>query len=141
MGFDEDLAIWQKIIQSLAEKEKPPSKDELTEKELKDFEKAAEAVEREEEDLEQQAQKENIEDQKLRRKLREKYSPRLFWLLIGWLVVVTTVIFFDAFSIAINCHIFEMSDAVLITLITTTTANIVALFYIVAKHLFPKLEK
>jgi len=66
-------------------------------------------------------------------KLRLSYARRLFWLVCSWLACVVIAVCFSGF------HVwgFSLSDAVLIAFITTTTINIVGLFFVVAKWLFP----
>ena len=53
---------------------------------------------------------------------------------MAWLLCVLAVIFLQGF----NTHQFHLSDSVLVTLIPTTTANVLGLVFIVAKYLFPK---
>ncbi|MEK6324322.1 MAG: hypothetical protein AABN33_22005 [Acidobacteriota bacterium] len=81
-------------------------------------------------------------DAKHRQKLSEQhevhetrlgYVPKLFWLIVGWLVVTTAFLTLTGF----NWHDFKLSDKVLIALITSTTANVLGLFYVVAKWLYP----
>ena len=61
---------------------------------------------------------------------RKKYAHYLFWLICGWMTFVAFLL--------IGCGIeyWKFSDAILITLLTTTTANILGLFIFVAKYLF-----
>ena len=67
--------------------------------------------------------------------LQDLYIPKLYWMMVYWLVfvaaVVVTVGFFTAFGVV------PLTDAVLIALITTTTATVLGIFIIVAKWLFP----
>ncbi len=51
----------------------------------------------------------------------------------GWLIFVGSVLIFHGFT-SIK---FYLSDTIIITLLGTTTANILALFVIVANYLFP----
>ena len=75
------------------------------------------------------------ENQRLRdiHELRKEYIPKLFVLILAWLAVV--VIFL--WKVAEGPY-FYLSDSVLITLITTTTINVLGIFLIAANWLFPK---
>ena len=62
---------------------------------------------------------------------RKRYAARLFWMSWVWLTVIATFLTLAGFGKL------RMADSVLIALITTTTANVLGLFYIVARWLFP----
>jgi len=64
-------------------------------------------------------------------KERKKYASRLFWLSAVWLVFIGLYLFLAGFGII------KTDNSVLIALISTTTANVLGLFYIVARWLFP----
>lgn len=68
---------------------------------------------------------------------RARYAPRLFWLTVIWLLVVLILVVFAAFRITLWGSEFSLSDAVLVTLIGSTTATVIGLFAIVARHYFP----
>lgn len=63
--------------------------------------------------------------------LRKQYIPYLFYMVVCWLVFVSVIIVLS------GIEIIKFSDAVLIALITTTTATVLGIFVIVAKWLFP----
>jgi hypothetical protein len=63
---------------------------------------------------------------------RKKYAARIYWLLCGWLVMLFALLFCRGFLKA------DLSDKVLIAIITGTTANILGIFAIVVAYLFPK---
>lgn len=65
---------------------------------------------------------------------RGKYTSRLYWLMVGWMGAVYAVIVLSG----LTAWGFKLSDAVLIALITGTTANVIGLFVIVARYLFSK---
>jgi hypothetical protein len=65
---------------------------------------------------------------------RKKYAQLIYWMLVGWLVVILTLVFLYGLKAVFY------SDAVLITLITTTTANITVFFLGVVRYLFPNKE-
>lgn len=62
---------------------------------------------------------------------RKIYASRLFDLSQYWLL------FIGAFLLLAGFGKLKVADSVLIALITTTTANVLGLFYIVARWLFP----
>lgn len=63
---------------------------------------------------------------------RKKYAARIYWLLCAWLAGLFALLFCRGFLKA------ELSDKVLIAIITGTTANILGIFAIVVAYLFPK---
>ena len=65
---------------------------------------------------------------------RKKWGERVFWLLTGWLAADFLCVCFQGFQL----NGFRVSDPIIITLITTTTVNVLGLGYIVANYLFPK---
>lgn len=76
----------------------------------------------------------------LNKELGENITKRADWarhvlkLLIGWLVAVIAVLLCQGFSI----RGFHLDSSIVIAFIGTTTANVLALGYIVANYLFPK---
>lgn len=62
---------------------------------------------------------------------RKKYASRLFWLSVVWLIFIGVYLALAGFGVL------KTADSVLIALISTTTANVLGLFYIVARWLFP----
>lgn len=69
----------------------------------------------------------------LETRLKRRYARRLFRLLRWWSITVFVLLFVDGFDVGL----FDLSDGVLITLLGTTTANIIGLFFVVARYLFP----
>lgn len=77
--------------------------------------------------------------------LRKEYIPKLYFMIVYWLIVVAAFVFLTGYSAEninnpdcqINCTRFKLSDNVLIAFITTTTATVIGVFIIVAKWLFP----
>jgi hypothetical protein len=67
---------------------------------------------------------------------RKQYAPRLYALTCGWLGAVAVILLLQGFS-AGTTHFFSLGNDVLIALLGTTTVNVIGLFYIVAKYLFP----
>ncbi|MEO6453828.1 MAG: hypothetical protein ABIN97_07155 [Ginsengibacter sp.] len=73
------------------------------------------------------------------RQERIKYAKWTFWLTVIWILVVLAFVFFSSYRPK-GKKILEMSDTILITLITTTTVNVFAFFILVMKFLFNKEE-
>lgn len=82
-------------------------------------------------DLEQQKFNERYDLHELRR----TYTPYLFYMTVAWLVFVAILVSLSAAGFS------KLTDPVLIALITTTTANVVGLFVIAARWLFPSKNK
>lgn len=74
-------------------------------------------------------------DQESRRVQREKVGPQIVWLTAVWLAVVLIIIIMSGFGNVFS--FFQLSDAVLLGLLGSTTANVIGLFVILAKNLFP----
>jgi hypothetical protein len=68
--------------------------------------------------------------------LRKGYATALFILMSVWLIFIGMVLVSSGTGIWCGRQ-FHLSDAVVVALITTTTINVLGLFYIVAKWLFP----
>ena len=70
------------------------------------------------------------------REQRKTYSLRLFVLICVWISVVFGIV------IAHGCEsvAFRLDQAELVTLIGSTTVNVIGLFAIVARYLFPNSE-
>ncbi|QRR02914.1 hypothetical protein [Dyadobacter sandarakinus] len=83
---------------------------------------------------------------------RKKYAEYIFWMVCVWLVTVVLLVwlngigeiycynFLDVFfrtGVKYISFSFHLSDAVLITLVTTATVNITGFFLVVTKYLFP----
>ena len=78
-------------------------------------------------------------NQQLKQEIKErlKYSGRLFWLLVVWLIAVVAIIVLHGFS----AWGFDLSSNVLMMLIGSTTFNVIGMFLIVAKYLFSPNRK
>ena len=79
--------------------------------------------------------RERIEQDSLRQDIeqRKKYARQIFWLVCAWLAAVLVI---TTASGAKRCPV-TLSDAVLIALISGVSVNVIALFAIVARYLFP----
>lgn len=97
---------------------------------------------------------------------RRVYTSRLFWLMVAWITVVLGILIATGIEappspvdnagaaaasppaslapepgVAHWIGAFKLSDAVLMTLIGGTTANVIGLFLVVAAYLFPRRSK
>jgi hypothetical protein len=85
------------------------------------------------EDLQRKREELNLADHGATLEQRQKYVSKLFWLLCVWLFIVVGVLLLQGW----RGGSFWLSDAVLAALLGTTTVNVVGLFYVVAKFLYP----
>ena len=65
---------------------------------------------------------------------RKKYAKRIFYTIGAWLMAVLLVVVFKGFTL----FGFDVSDKVLITLISSTTINVLGLFFVVIRYLFQR---
>lgn len=68
---------------------------------------------------------------------KKKMTYWIFFMVIGWLVVILTILVLAGFEKTG----FRLSDAVLIALLGSTTVNVTAFFLVVTKYLFPETAK
>lgn len=76
------------------------------------------------------------DEKKYNFELRKKYAARVSWIVVGWLAFVMFVLF----VYSINCFqsfLKPLDNNVLIALIGGSSVNIIGLFAIVLKYLFP----
>lgn len=71
-----------------------------------------------------------IKDLKQDRDERKKYARWTYYIISVWLLMILFLVF--------NSSLLKLSDAVLITLVSTTTINIIGLAFIVNRYLFNK---
>lgn len=95
----------------------------------------------EEMDYEKEAKKYNAEISKLQWKSfkqdikeRKKYANKIYDLISWWLFCIGMIVFLQGFLAQYGT--FNLSDKVLIALITGTTINVLGLFIIVINYLF-----
>ena len=62
---------------------------------------------------------------------RKKYAYRIFLMIVMWLVVILLII------VLTGRHVLEISDAVLLGLIGSTTVTVASFFLAVTRYLFP----
>lgn len=123
----EDLA---KIISAAAEAEASPLPQELTADVSPDL-----GIDLEEHRLQFQINCLNQDLQELKdtHGLRVSYTGRIFWLVVAWLACVVACVVLSGFQL----WGFRLPESVLIAFITSTTVNVVGLFVLVAKWMFP----
>lgn len=68
------------------------------------------------------------------RRERKRYADRIFYLIMVWLIAIFVFLILQGF--AQDAGYAPLSDAVLITLLGTTTATVLGLFALVTKYLF-----
>ena len=90
---------------------------------------SAEDIEKAQSVLELAARKEELKGKSQDREQRRNFAQKIFWVVVFYLGVVLFIVFF-------NGKLTEVSDTVLITLLGTTTANVISLLVYVAKYLF-----
>lgn len=77
-----------------------------------------------------------IKQRKDEHELRKKFMPFVYWLVVG--VIGSTILMLAAAGIVNACGKTFLSDKVLITLLTATVADILGIFYIAIRWLYPK---
>jgi hypothetical protein len=70
--------------------------------------------------------------------LRKEFAWDIFYLIIAWLAVLFVLLIFQGFAITVCGHNFRLSDSVVLALIGGTTVNVLGIFIIVVRHLFPQ---
>ena len=82
----------------------------------------------------------NYQHNEQNQELRQEYLPKLFWLIKYWLGFIAFFLVLEQGILLLPWDLQILDKTVLIALITSTTASIIGIFYIVAKWLFPKNE-
>ena len=84
------------------------------------------------EDIEREVELERLENLKQDRKERKVYANKAFRLICWYLGIVTALLI----AAGVEVIPFYLSEAVELALLTTTTANVLTIFYFVMKYLF-----
>jgi hypothetical protein len=82
--------------------------------------------------VETQLKREFLKGQEQDRTARDEFSKKIFRLLCCFLFAMFLLLTLSG----IECNKFHLSDTILITLITTTTINVISIFVFVVKYLF-----
>lgn len=77
---------------------------------------------------------EELEGLKQDRQQRKEFAVKIYWLIVCWLGGVAILLFLVGWG---GCG-FRLSDAVLVALISGTSANVIGLLAIVILYLFPR---
>ncbi|HEY7772566.1 MAG TPA: hypothetical protein VIC26_05270 [Marinagarivorans sp.] len=93
------------------------------------------SLERERKQLENNALIQELEFKKEEHSQRIKYAKRIYTLIVAWLVFIGFVVICSGLKVLLYEY-FELSDKVIITLLTTTTVTVIGLFGTVLKYLF-----
>ena len=107
-----------------------PSKKERVGLSLEDIEIESKIVEI---DL----RREELEGHKQDRRERKKFADQIYWMLVAFLVAVMVIVSLCA----VECLKFNLSDSVIITLLSTMSANMIGIFMVVARYLFKPANK
>lgn len=68
---------------------------------------------------------------------RKKFAGRVYWMMVGWIASVLAIVVAQGLTL---CG-FHLDTTVLIALISGTTVNVLGIFVIVARYLFPQGPK
>lgn len=79
---------------------------------------------------------EELKDLRQDRDERKSYASKLYWLVMIWLTSILAITVLQGLKMPGNKFSFQLSDIVLVTLITATTANVAAFFLVVVRYLF-----
>ncbi|MDE2999179.1 MAG: hypothetical protein OXU79_08910 [Gemmatimonadota bacterium] len=104
--------------------------DVLTDREDKLIDRQRRSEETKKLRLKNRELKQNISERKI-------YADRVYWLVGTFLVALFTLVLAQGWSAYTG---FRIQNNVLIALITGATANVVGLFIVVVKYLFPKVS-
>jgi hypothetical protein len=67
---------------------------------------------------------------------RRRYAGRIFWIIVFWLAGIFVLLLIQG---ALSpWRLFSLDDAVLIAAIGGTTVNVIGIFIVVARYLFPR---
>lgn len=86
--------------------------------------------ERQDKTLDLQLKREQLQSQEQDRKQRGQFAKKIFWVVVIYIFAVIVIVILN------GANVLRTSDSVNITLLGTTTANVISLFVIVAKYLF-----
>lgn len=89
-------------------------------------------IKKEDRDDKLDQEQEILKDSKQNREQRKEYANKIFWLVCGWLVSLVFIVILVGFGRM------QLSDTVLVALISGASLNIIGLMVIVAQYLFPK---
>src|SRR5882672_1868177 len=107
-----------------------PSPDEVSKVPNKEFELEHAIAQKTPLEIENVGLRQNIEE-------RKKYAHRIFVMICVWLVSVFLILILEGFGSALG---FNLPERVVLAVVGSTTLNVVGIFYIVTKYLFPNTK-
>jgi len=107
-----------------------PSPDEVSKVPNKEFELEHAIAQKTRLEIENVGLRQNIEE-------RKKYAHRIFVMICVWLVSVFLILILEGFGSALG---FNLPERVVLAVVGSTTLNVVGIFYIVTKYLFPNTK-
>lgn len=112
-----------------------PDNPEIRKDFLDDFSLSEEReVSMEDEEIERENRREDLEGKRQDRHQRKTFAVILYIFMCVYMAAALAVVFFCGFGLM------RLSDTVLVTLLTTTLADVIGVFSFVAKYLFPQKE-
>jgi len=87
--------------------------------------------------------KQEIQIKSLKHRLESQiiYGPRIYWLVVIWLLFVGVVIVTEGSQLSISHYFgweFDLSDTVMVAILGTTTASIIGMFVIILRFIFER---
>jgi hypothetical protein len=73
-----------------------------------------------------------VKNAKLNLKLRRKYAKYILWMTAAWMLLIYILLLLEGFGF----WGFHLSDAIMLTAIGSTTANVVGMLYIIVNYFF-----
>lgn len=106
-------------------------------------------LERSLEEYQKERQKQKLIEKSDLHEMRKEHASRLFFLIVAWLVFMAVVVFAQGMYVykiiqgdeTVWKLSFSLSDAVLIALITSTTATVLGVYGVAAYWLFGKKDR
>lgn len=92
-------------------------------------------VSMEDDELERESKREDLESKKQDRHQRKSFASAIFVFMCSYMAVALIIVSLCGFSIM------DLSNSVLVTLLTTTLADVIGVFSFVAKYLFPEKKR
>ncbi len=86
--------------------------------------------------LDDEKEKFNLDTARKDQEAREDFQDKIFSCVLIYIAIVLLIVIVQGFGNLDNKMYFHLESGVLIALLTTTTANVLALLFIVMKYLF-----
>lgn len=121
-----EISNKQEVVQQLVEKTKPNDAAEQT----TELTGGKSDIALEEQRTQIEKLKEEIEGLKQDRSQRKIFSYVIFGFMCVYMVAVLVIVYLNGF------HVMDFPNSVMVTLLTTSLANVIGIFNFVAKYLF-----